>query len=50
MKKSIISVVLVLAMVLSMSTTVFAVDNDWESDIDTVGAAVVNNVHYHDLQ
>lgn len=50
MKKSMISVVLVLAMVISMSATVFAVDNDWESEIDTVGAAEVNGVYYHDLQ
>ena len=44
MKKRMISVALVLVMALSMTTTVFAA-NDWESDIDTVGAAVVNNTH-----
>ena len=49
MKKRMISVALVLVMALSMTTTVFAA-NDWESDIDTVGAAVVNNTHYHTVQ
>lgn len=49
MKKRLISVVLVLVMALSMTTTVFAADN-WESDIDTVGAASVNGVYYHSLQ
>jgi hypothetical protein len=49
MKKRMISVALVLIMALSMTTTVFAA-NDWESDIDTVGAAVVNNTHYHTVQ
>ena len=48
MKKSIISVVLVLAMVLSMSLNVFAAD--WETPIDVVGVAVVNNVYYDTLQ
>lgn len=51
MKKRIISVGLVLAMVLTMTTTVFAADSkDWESEIDTLGVAVVNNVYYHSLQ
>lgn len=49
MKKRIISAVLILAMVLAMTTTVFA-DNSWESDIDTLGVAVVDGVYYHDLQ
>ena len=49
MKKRIISAVLILAMVLAMTTTVFA-DNSWESEIDTLGTAVVDGVYYHDLQ
>lgn len=49
MNKRMISAVLILAMVLALTTTVFA-DNSWESDIDTLGVAVVNNVYYHDLQ
>ena len=48
MKKRLISVVLVLVMALSMTTTVFAAD--WESDIDTVGVAVVNNTYYPTVQ
>ena len=47
-EKSLISVVLIFAMILSMSVNVFA--TDWESEIDVVGAAVVNNVYYNTLQ
>lgn len=50
MKKRIISVALVLAMMLSMTAVVSAAENDWESEIDTLGAAVVDGVHYHDMQ
>lgn len=48
MKKRAISVVLIFALILSMSVNVFA--TDWESEIDVAGAAVVNNVYYDTLQ
>lgn len=48
MKKRMISVALVLAMALSMTMTVSAAD--WESEIDTLGVAVVGNKYYQTVQ
>lgn len=48
MKKRMISVVLVLAMALSMTMAVSAAD--WESTIDPVGVAVVGNTYYQTVQ
>lgn len=51
MKKRMISFALVLAMILSMTTVVFASETkDWESEIDTLGVAVVNGTYYHTVQ
>lgn len=49
MKKHIISLVIILAMALSITTAVFAAV-EWETEIDTLGAAVVNGVYYQNLQ
>ena len=50
MKKRIISLVIILAMTLSMATTVFAADVEWETEVDTLGVAVANGVYYRNLQ
>lgn len=51
MRKRMISLVLVLAMLLSMSTVVFAAESkDWESDIDVVNVANVGDDTYATLE
>ena len=51
MKQKVLSLLIVLAMVLSMAPAAFAANSDqWESEIDVVGAAVVNNVSYATVQ
>ena len=51
MKKRVLSVLLVLAMTLALATPVFATEgNDWEGEIDVVGAAVVNGKSYGTVQ
>ena len=49
MKKRALSVLMILAMVLSLATPVFAT-GDWEGEIDVVGAAVVNGKSYDTVQ
>lgn len=51
MKQKVISLLLVFAMALSMVPAVFATEgNDWEGEIDVVGAAVVNGKSYGTVQ
>lgn len=51
MKNRVLSVLLVLAMVLTLATPVFATEGkDWEGEMDVVGAAVVNGASYGTVQ
>ncbi len=49
MKKRALSVLVILTLVFSLATTAFAAQN-WEGEIDVVGAAVVNGVAYETVQ
>ena len=51
MNKRILLVLLALSVVLTLASPVFAVEgNDWEGEIDVVGAAVVNEKSYSTVQ
>ena len=51
MNKRILLVLLALSVVLTLASPVFAVEgNDWEGEIDVVGAAVVNGTSYSTVQ
>ncbi len=51
MKNRVLSVLLVLTMVLTLATPVFATEGrDWEGEMDVVGAAVVNGASYGTVQ